>query len=319
MTRVFNAEEFITALNSQEQKIEIAASFTVDSTINVTYPLTIQGTEHNLFTITSGSNAESLFKVSEGGSVTISNLTLKDDITEQVHCCGTGESEKGTELFQQQNLCRDFGVVCVQTKDIYAVSEQNTDTSNDILDGKQTASKEELVTKLSESNFSVIFLSNVTETIDIQDVPEPITLMRGQSVAIPAIIPKRRGYIFIGWNMQADGSDTSFYSGQVLPELQQDIVLYAQWQAVNTLQRTIIFSANCSSPAVAGIPMPITIQFGQRAVLPNTAPVLHGSRFMGWNTRPDGKGIMYIPGQKMAMVTEDTILYAQWLSVFPDV
>jgi len=36
-----------------------------------------------------------------------------------------------------------------------------------------------------------------------------------------------------------------------------------------------------------------------------------GADFIGWNTKPDGSGTEYQPGDALS-ITEDTTLYAQW-------
>ena len=305
MMRVSNTEELIATLNFGEQQIEITASFAIDSEVTITYPLTIQGASENLFTISQGNDTSSLFKVVGEGELNIINLML--------------EGSKGTineiETSKTQKTDIHQGVCSEESNDIRTFSEINKDVAD-----TDNISELELVT-LQEQNgqfFKLIFLSNAIGATDIKDMPESM-LVCGMSTTIPAVIPKRQGYTFIGWNMQPDGSGTSFSSGQALPEFKRDIALYAQWRTVKTLQRTISFTANSASKAAASVPPMITVQFGQRAVLPNAAPVLHGCRFIGWNTKADGKGKMYIPGQRMDMVTEDITLYAQWLSLFPEI
>ena len=43
---------------------------------------------------------------------------------------------------------------------------------------------------------------------------------------------KRAGYVFLGWNTQADGNGTAYKDGSQVPLQDKDITLYAQWQPV---------------------------------------------------------------------------------------
>lgn len=43
---------------------------------------------------------------------------------------------------------------------------------------------------------------------------------------------KRAGYVFLGWDTQADGNGTAYKDGSQVPLQDKDIVLYAQWQPV---------------------------------------------------------------------------------------
>lgn len=43
---------------------------------------------------------------------------------------------------------------------------------------------------------------------------------------------KRAGYVFLGWDTQADGNGTAYKDGSQVPLQDKDITLYAQWQPV---------------------------------------------------------------------------------------
>ena len=43
---------------------------------------------------------------------------------------------------------------------------------------------------------------------------------------------KRDGYVFLGWDTQADGNGTAYKDGSQVPLQDKDITLYAQWQPV---------------------------------------------------------------------------------------
>lgn len=54
-------------------------------------------------------------------------------------------------------------------------------------------------------------------------------------VTVPSDTSKsftRAGYVFLGWNTQADGNGTAYKDGSQVPLQDKDITLYAQWQPV---------------------------------------------------------------------------------------
>lgn len=60
-----------------------------------------------------------------------------------------------------------------------------------------------------------------------------------------------------------------------------------------------------------GMPSPLWCKIGVPATLSTDEPTLDGYVFLGWNTKPDGSGDKYDPGQDITL-KEDLTLYAQW-------
>lgn len=60
-----------------------------------------------------------------------------------------------------------------------------------------------------------------------------------------------------------------------------------------------------------GMPLPLSCKIGGQITLPEDKPTLDGYDFLGWNTKPDGSGEKYTPGQDITL-KEDLTLYAQW-------
>ena len=60
-------------------------------------------------------------------------------------------------------------------------------------------------------------------------------------------------------------------------------------------------------------PPPLPCKIGDPATLPEDMPTLDGYVFSGWNTKPDGSGEKYTPGQSITL-TEALTLYAHWQS-----
>ena len=61
-----------------------------------------------------------------------------------------------------------------------------------------------------------------------------------------------------------------------------------------------------------GMPQPRSCKIGGQITLPEDKPTLDGYDFSGWNTKPNGSGEKYDPGQSITL-TENLTLYAQWL------
>lgn len=60
-------------------------------------------------------------------------------------------------------------------------------------------------------------------------------------VTVPSDTSKsftRKGYVFKGWDTQADGNGTGYEDGSQVPLQDKDITLYAQWQPVHTVLNT---------------------------------------------------------------------------------
>lgn len=122
--------------------------------------------------------------------------------------------------------------------------------------------------------------------------------------------PNRVGYTFAGWNTQKDGSGTTYKSGEAIT-ISADTTLYAQWTANATY--TVTYDAN-------GADTDGTVPEDGKAyqsndlvtVLGNTGKLTReGYTFGGWNTKQDGTGTTYQPGDTFT-ITDDTTLYAMW-------
>ncbi len=73
------------------------------------------------------------------------------------------------------------------------------------------------------------------------------------------------------------------------------------------------FEENLPEDAAGTVEMPPTrlCKIGVQTTLPVEMPTLDDYVFLGWNTKPNGSGIEYTPGQSITL-TKDLTLYAQW-------
>lgn len=120
------------------------------------------------------------------------------------------------------------------------------------------------------------------------------------------------GFTFKGWNTRKDGKGKQYTPEEVVAMPARNLNLYAQWEKrpVYHLQ----YDANNGSgkrrtdaetPCEAGN----TVQIDGNAYRYEAGRDCY--MFTQWNTRPDGKGDAYKPGEEKEINT-DIILYAQW-------
>ncbi len=114
----------------------------------------------------------------------------------------------------------------------------------------------------------------------------------------------RTGYVFGGWNTQADGNGTAYANGASLTT-DKDVTLYAQWTA-NICK--VQFIANGAS---SGSTKEQTFAYNTPQNLTINGFVRTGYTFAGWNTQVGGNGTAY--ANEASLTTDkDVTLYAQW-------
>ena len=146
-------------------------------------------------------------------------------------------------------------------------------------------------------------------------VPGSQTKTYGQSLSISQTTPTRHGYNFKNWNTAQNGTGKAYGLGANYGYDQNGgtVTLYAQW---NPWKGTIAYNANGGS----GAPGSQTKTYGQSLTLTGSVPIRAGYEFVCWNTKQDGTGTSYLPGQVYGgeiIKNNDTIpLYAQWKEVY---
>ncbi len=126
----------------------------------------------------------------------------------------------------------------------------------------------------------------------------------------------RPGYLFTGWNTQADGSGTRLDDGEEILDLSAvdgaTIPLYAQWKPI---EYEIAFDGNSATGTMSRQ----RFIYDQHKSLSVNQFSRTGYLFAGWNTRADGSGTHYADLQEVSNLSStpsDTItLYAQWAPV----
>lgn len=126
------------------------------------------------------------------------------------------------------------------------------------------------------------------------DLPGPRTL-------------KKSGYIFIGW---VTDTNLRYSAGDVFQMNDKDTTLYAQWLP----SYTVTYDKNLAPLAIGSGTVPIDYQSylpGMEVTILSSADNLKADplSFMYWNTKTDGSGTTYYPGDKF-IIMENTTLYA---------
>ena len=129
---------------------------------------------------------------------------------------------------------------------------------------------------------------------------------------IPNSTFTKEGYTVKEWNTEADGSGTSYKSGQSILDFlnsENNIVLYAQWQPI---KYTVIFHSNEGLDRTDEQ----ILTYDKREQL-TVYPFTYGSYvFLSWNTKADGSGTSYNYEQEVLNLTNQNDgvidLYAIW-------
>ena len=144
-------------------------------------------------------------------------------------------------------------------------------------------------------------------------LPADTWTVLGQPMVLASTFPSREGYRFVAWNTAANGLGTSYQPGATIPNVLNDITLYAQWEGTGPVVNTIEYYNNAPYPPAYNMPAPTPV-VGGSAVISTQIPIREGYVFVGWNTSPDGIGITYQPGQSVTGLDAGLGLYAMWMA-----
>ena len=122
--------------------------------------------------------------------------------------------------------------------------------------------------------------------------------------------PKRKGYRFVGWNTESDGSGYTYNSGDSFVSHSASVItLYAMW-----IEDTYIVKYNGNDNDIEGNTSNTVCFRDKNCTLNNNMFVNEGYDFIGWNTESNGSGTTYGDGQIVNNLTSgsEITLYAQW-------
>ena len=117
----------------------------------------------------------------------------------------------------------------------------------------------------------------------------------------------KRGYNFIGWNTESDGTGTSYSNEQVVKNLssvdKSTATLYAQWEPVN-------YSVSFNPNSGEGTMEDQSFTWDAEQELSSNTFTKTGYIFDYWSDVPDGSGSRYSDKQSVKNISSS--LYAQW-------
>ena len=114
----------------------------------------------------------------------------------------------------------------------------------------------------------------------------------------------RTGYTFTGWNTAADGSGTAYAAGATYTG-NAAVTLYAQWQIITY---TISYDGNGNT---GGSTASQTKNYGATQTIRQNGFTRTNYVFVQWNTKADGTGSIYNPGDSYS-TNANLTLYAIW-------
>ena len=155
-------------------------------------------------------------------------------------------------------------------------------------------------------SYAVGYVANTTDAVT--GLPADANHDYGSTVTVDAGTPTRTGYTFDGWNTAADGSGTTYFSGESITMPAATVTLYAQWD-VNGYN--LSYNAN-TADTVRGIPLNSGHEYDSTVTVDAGTPTRTGYTFGGWNTAADGSGTRYAAGASFTMPAAGVTLYAQW-------
>lgn len=133
------------------------------------------------------------------------------------------------------------------------------------------------------------------------------------NVTLSATRPTRSGYVFGGWNTQADGQGANTYGVPATPTIltysmpAANTTLYAKWTVADG---TLAYNANGGTTTETSV----RAQGGTTTtVAGRTNTSRAGYDFSGWNSKADGTGTSYAAGSTFTLVADvTTTVYARW-------
>ena len=123
----------------------------------------------------------------------------------------------------------------------------------------------------------------------------------------------KTGFVFSGWNTQANGLGTDRPEGGTFVMGSANVILYAKW--VSTTTYTVTYDGNGSDGGTVPTDSGAYLNGATVTVLTNSGGLTKtGFVFTGWNTLATGLGTARPEGGTFVMGTANVTLYAKWVS-----
>lgn len=147
-------------------------------------------------------------------------------------------------------------IVANKTVKTAIVSTKSASSSNSIAEGstyyvvRVDGSKAQVLYEASDC-YKLGWINNYTIEFDANggsDAPSSFTKVEGETAKLPTTIPTKKGYTFKGWNLEKDGSGSSYKAGGNIGK-NSSVTLYAQWEATKYTISYTYNNGTASNPA----------------------------------------------------------------------
>lgn len=140
--------------------------------------------------------------------------------------------------------------------------------------------------------------------------PVVVKLNVGESVSLLTTIDEfeKEGAFLSGWNTSSDGSGINYNLGERI-KLTQSINLYAKWTNLSFGSKVSYSYQNLGNDKFLD---PNNYPNGSEVTVLENRSAYPSFAFAGFNTKADGTGIAYFPGDQFTIVS-DLTLYGQWI------
>lgn len=171
-------------------------------------------------------------------------------------------------------------IVANKTVKTSTISSSSASSSNSIAEGSTfyvvriDGSKAQALYKASDC-YKLGWINNYTIKFDANNgsgAPSSFTKVEGETANIPTTVPTRKGYTFKGWNLEKDGSGSSYKAGGTIGK-NSSVTLYAQWEATKYTLSYNYNGGTASNPASYYI---------TTATFTLNNPTKKGYTFIGW-------------------------------------
>ncbi|MBQ8228573.1 MAG: InlB B-repeat-containing protein [Clostridia bacterium] len=170
-------------------------------------------------------------------------------------------------------------------------------TSNNVAVATYSAGDTRQIWKLEPSNiYTVSYNANGGS-----GEPASQTKYHGRDITLSSAVPSKSGYTFISWNTKADGTGTSYASGDNY-SFDASLTLYAQWKSDSC---TVMFNANGGVCSTSSKVVNVGSTYG---TLPT--PTKDGYNFDGWYTSATGGTL--VTSSSSVSSSGVLTLYAHW-------
>ena len=237
-------------------------------------------------------------------------VTLITDPSNVVSVSFDKNAPDAESRMEPQPVNRDEQAVlkaCTFTRAGYFFSSWNTEpdgSGTSYADGDSITISEDITLYAQwTEGYTIRFDKNAD---DASGTINPLLVPKGTKITLPNRNFNRSGYSYQYWNTKADGSGIRYTNNSTITPT-EDMTLYAQWIKTYSVRYYYNGPGNGYSFRSVSEGASITI----RPIRDFGVNPPAGKEFDCWNTKPDGSGDSYAPGETITP-TGDINLYPQW-------